>query len=102
MPKPKLRIFKNKLAGQPVKRKDGSVVEYNGEDMLHCQLNGTIELPEGLAAGEYEVAIYQNTAKSGLVYYAGNIKPAFKKENKHSVDKGNAYQPQDMGSEVPF
>lgn len=102
MSKPKLTIFENKLAGQPIKRKDGSVVEYNGEAMLHCQLNGKIELPEGLSKGEYEIAIYQNTSRSGLVYYSGNIKPAFKKDNKHSVDKGNAYQPQDEGSDILF
>ena len=80
--KPKLTIFKNDKVGQPIKKKDGSIVEYNGEPMLHCDLNGKINLPEGLPAGDYEVSIYKNTAKSGLSYYSGTIKVAWKKSEQ--------------------
>ena len=101
--KPRIAIFKNKLVGQPIKRKDGTLVEYNGKQLTHCDLNGKITLPEGLEAGEYEVNIYQNTSKNGLVYYSGSIKPAYKKEiDQHSVDKSNGFQPQEEEEEVPF
>lgn len=98
--KSKLTIFKNNNAGQPIKKKDGSIVEYDGKPMLQPSLNGKINLPEGLPAGDYEVAIYQyiadkNPDKPPLKYYSGTIKPAFKKTNQHSVDKGNGYAPKE-------
>jgi hypothetical protein len=80
MTKSKLRIFKNEKVGQPIKKKDGTIVEYNGEPMLHCALDGKINLPEGLPAGDYAVAIYQCTSKAGLKYYSGTIKPDFKQK----------------------
>ena len=102
--KPRIAIFTNNNAGDPIKRKDGSLVtKTNGENLLQCDFNGKINLPEGLAAGDYEVNIYKATAKSGLEYMSGTIKPAFKKIEKHSEEKGNAYQPQEETEDaVPF
>ena len=94
MTKSKLTIFKNEKVGQPVKRNDGTVVEYNGEPMIHCDLNGKINLPEGLSAGDYTVSIYKQKTKAGLNYYTGTIKPAWKKKeeiDKHSTSKANGY-----------
>ena len=98
MTKSKLAIFKNDKVGQPVIRNDGSIVEFNGEPMIHCDLNGKINLPEGLPAGDYTISIYKQKAKTGLNYYAGTIKPAWKKKeeiDQHSVDKGNGYAPKE-------
>jgi hypothetical protein len=114
MSKSKLTIFKNEKVGQPIKKKDGSVLEYNGEPMLHCALNGKINLPEGLPAGDYEVAIYQYTSdknpdKPPLKYYSGTIKPAWKKDeakpvNAHNKAKGNGYvkEAEDLDDDLPF
>ncbi len=96
--KPKLTIFKNKKAGQQITKKDGSAVEYNGNPVLYCDLNGKIELPEGLPAGKYEVAIYKNTAKSGLVYYSGNIKPEYVSEEKQEQPQ----KEEELGEDLPF
>lgn len=100
MSKAKLTIFKNNNAGQPVKKKDGSIVEYDGKPMLQPALNGKINLPEGLPAGDYEVAIYQYTSdknpnKPPLKYYSGTIKATWKKPevSGHSKDKANGYAP---------
>jgi hypothetical protein len=107
MSKSKLTIFKNEKVGQPIKRNDGSVVEYNGEPMLHCDLNGKINLPEGLPAGDYEVAIYKKKSKSGLSYYAGTIKEAWKKAkpvDAHNTTKANGYvaEEEDLDDSLPF
>jgi len=78
--KPKIAIFANKQAGQPITKKDGSeVVGSDGKLFLHAHSTGKISLPGGLPAGEYEVAIYKTVAKSGLDYLVGTIKPAWKK-----------------------
>ena len=37
--KPKLLIFKNEKAGQPIVKRDGSYVEYNGQKMLEPNLS---------------------------------------------------------------
>lgn len=95
--KPKLTIFKNEKAGQPIKKKDGSVVEYNGQPMLQPALNGKINLPEGLPAGDYDIGIYQYESKKGTKYYSGTIKPAWKKPDAHNEAKQNGYQPQEEG-----
>lgn len=119
--KSKLTIFKNNYAGQPIKKEDGSIVEYDGKPMLQPSLNGKINLPEGLPAGDYEVAIYQYTSdknpdKPALKYYSGTIKPAWKKEDgfdkaakildKHNAAKANAYNPkeqeEDLDERIPF
>lgn len=80
--KPRIAIFKNDKVGQPIKKKDGSDVEYNGRVMLQCDLNGKITLPESLPAGEYEVSIYKQQSKTGLTFYSGTIKAAFKSAKK--------------------
>jgi hypothetical protein len=110
--KPKLLIFKNEKAGQPIVKRDGSYVEYNGQKMLEPDLNGKITLPAGLDAGEYQIAIYRATSKKGSSYYSGTIKPAFDKNktvNSHNKAKSNGYQPQEevIGNEfdsesIPF
>ena len=112
--KAKLTIFKNNNAGQPVKKKDGSIVEYDGKPMLQPSLNGKINLPEGLPAGDYEVAIYQyisdkNPDRPPLKYYSGTIKAAWKKVilgkvNSHSKAKANAYvdEEDDFNNTVPW
>jgi len=87
--KPSIAIFKNDKAGEPVKKRDGSVVEYNGNVMLQPFMNGKITLPEELPAGDYEVGIYQKESKAGLKYYQGTIKEAFKKVDKHNESKAN-------------
>jgi len=115
MSKSKLTIFKNNNAGQPIKKKDGSIVEYDGKPMLQPSLNGKINLPEGLPAGDYEVAIYQYTSDKNpdrppLKYYAGTIKAAWKKDDSFKkaakiVDKMNAKKPveEDFDDDlVPF
>lgn len=79
-PKPRLSLFVNKMAGQPIKRKDGTLVtNANGDSITHGSFNGKINLPEGLPAGEYEVSVYNTTAKSGLEYLSGPIKKAWVK-----------------------
>lgn len=105
--KPRLTLFTNQNEGKPIKKKDGSfVTKADGEKILQGAFNGKINLPEGLPKGDYEISIYRSVSKAGLEYFAGNIKPAFvKKESvsKHSVDKGNGYQPQEENdSEIPF
>lgn len=104
--KPAIAIFKNEKAGQPVLKKDGSVVEYNGNIMLQPFMNGKITLPEGLPAGDYDVGIYQKESKKGLKYYQGTIKPAFKKVDKHNESKANAYVAEseelDLSDDIPF
>ncbi len=102
--RPRIAIFTNKFAGQPIKKKDGSfVTKSNGENLLQSDFSGKINLPEGLPAGDYEVNIYKSVAKSGLEYMSGTIKPAFKKIDKHSQDKGNGYQEQPEDSEeLPY
>ena len=101
--KPRIAIFTNKNAGNPIKKKDGSfVTNSSGENILQSDYNAKITLPEGLAAGEYEINIYKNTAKSGLEYLSGNIKPAFKKIDKHNQDKANAYVEEENLDEIPF
>lgn len=104
--KPRLTIFKNKKAGQPI-LKNGEPLEYNGKPMLECDLSGKINLPEGLEAGDYEVAIYKQVSQKGLSYYGGTIKPAFKKKSeageKHYAAKSNGYQPQeDIDDSIPY
>lgn len=110
--KPRIAIFKNDKVGQPIKRKDGSDVEYKGEPMLHCDLNGKITLPEGLAAGEYDVSIYKRQSKAGLTFYAGTIKAAFKSAKKgddswrskvglEPKPKEDSFNP-DLDDSVPF
>lgn len=112
--KAKLTIFKNNKAGQPIKKRDGSVVEYNGKTMYEPALNGKINLPEGLPAGDYEVGIYQyesnkNPDKPPLKYYSGTIKEAWKKEvkpaNQPSEAGASVHNPNeedDFGDSVPF
>ena len=102
---PTLTIFKNDKAGKQVMRQ-GQPVEYNGKPIVESDLNGKISLPEGLAAGEYEIKIYKKTAKTGLAYYSGTIKPAYVKPSKHDQDKANGYQNQGQEEEnfdsIPF
>ena len=126
--KPNIVIFTNKEAGQPVKKQDGSfVVNAQGDSFNQSDFTGKIELPEGLPAGNYEVAIYKSTAKSGLEYLRGNIRPAWvkkegeqdekkfngkefvkKAQNAHNSAKGNGYVPQsnhveeELSDEIPF
>ena len=88
--KPRIAIFKNDKAGQSIKKKDGSDVEYNGRVMLQCDLNGKITLPEALPAGEYEVSIYKQQSKTGLTFYSGTIKAAFKSEKKYNAKEAVA------------
>lgn len=108
--KPRIAIFKNDKAGQPIKKKDGSNVEYNGRIMLQCDLNGKITLPEALPAGEYEVSIYKQKSKADLTFYAGTIKAAFKSDKKYNAKEEvtkavkkheDSFNP-DLNDEVPF
>ncbi len=114
--KNRLSLFKNKKAGQPIKRKDGSIVEHNGKVISEPEYRGVINMNiKNPATGEYEamdyeVGVYKATAKSGLVYYTGTIKPSFKGDKQqikpvdnHNVAKGNGYQPDSIiDDEVPF
>ena len=105
--KSKLTLFKNKKSGQQIMKKDGSLVEFDGKPVLHCILNGKINLPEGLPAGEYEVSVYENTGKeSGLKYYAGNIKPAWKKPEENQPETKTLEQAvemvEDLDDDIPF
>ena len=127
---PRLTIFKNKHAGEPITKDDGSFVnDSNGKPIKQSELNGKIKLPVllnkdkkpiltsdgsavGLLAGDYEIAIYKRVytdKKTGesKTMYSGRIKKAYVKKDKaisqHSVDKGNGYQPeQEDSSEFPF
>ena len=110
---PRLTIFKNSNAGKPIKKNDGSfVTDSNGNPIPQSDLNGKINLPEGLAAGDYEVAIYKKEytdKRTGekKTMYSGRIKKAFIKQDKsvdpHSEAKGNGFQPQQGdGEDVPF
>ena len=47
-----------------------------GDKFPPSDFNGTINLPEGLPAGDYSVGIYENESKKGLKYMSGNIRPA--------------------------
>lgn len=85
MSKNYLNIFKNEKANTQIIDRDGKPVSYRGEPYMHPELNGKFELKEALPIGEYNIAIYKRTAKSGLVYYSGKIKPAYKKEDNNST-----------------
>lgn len=102
----KITIFKNDRAGQPIKKKDGSIIEFNGKALQEPDLKGIISIAaENLPVGEYEVGIYKNVSKKGNTYYSGKIKPAFKPNNidEHNQAKGNGYQPDNIvDDEVPF
>jgi len=102
----KITIFKNDRAGQPIKKKDGSIIEFNGKALQEPDLKGIISITaENLPAGEYEVGIYKNVSKKGNTYYSGKIKPAFKAKNidEHNQAKGNGYQPDNIINDVlPF
>lgn len=108
--KPRLTLFTNKNEGKPIKKQDGSfVVKADGEQILQGSFNAKINLPEGLPAGDYEVSVYRSIAKSGIEYFAGNIKKAWvKKEtqiDQHSKAKADAYQSQAdeaFDDEIPF
>lgn len=100
-PKPRLSLFVNKMAGQPIKRKDGTLVtNAKGDSITHGSFNGKINLPEGLPAGEYDVSVYNTTAKSGLEYLSGPIKKAWVKpeENKQEVTQPTV----ESDDEIPF
>jgi hypothetical protein len=115
--KPRLTIFKNNKAGQPILR-NGEPVEYNGKPLIECDLSGKINLPEGLDAGDYEIAIYKQVSKNGLTYYGGAIKPAFKKkegdgkfngkkfvaeaQSAHNKAKSNGFAPDDDLDQIPY
>ena len=100
---PRLTIFKNDNAGKPIKKQDNTFVsDSNGNPIKQSELNGKINLPEGLAAGDYEVAIYKKEytdKKTGELktMYSGRIKKAFVKQDRpidaHSQSKGNGYAP---------
>lgn len=107
----KLTLFKNKKAGQPIKKKDGSVLEFNGKVINEPELRGYINITaDNLEKGEYEVGVYKTTSKNGVVYYSGKIKPAYKQKQEsvkpidnHNITKGNGYQPDNIiDDEVPF
>lgn len=110
---PRLTIFKNEHAGKPIKKNDGSfVTDSNGNSVKQGDLNGKINLPADLPAGDYEVSIYKKEytdKKTGeiKIMYSGRIKKAYVRKDKaisqHSVDKGNGYQNQQEESEYfPF
>ena len=103
-PKPRLSLFVNKMAGQPIKRKDGTLVtNTKGNSITHGSFNGKINLPEGLPAGEYEVSVYNTIAKSGLEYLSGTIKKAWvKPTDQNTQDKQNDCQSQSEKDEIPF
>jgi hypothetical protein len=77
-------MFPNKNAGKPMTRKDGSEVinPNSGEVINQCDFNGTITLPDGLPAGEYEVNVYRNISRAGNEYMSGKIKKAWVKPEK--------------------
>lgn len=109
MSKPSLTIFKNDNAGKPVLRQGKPIYLDNGNQLIQCDLNGKIRLPEDLPAGEYEVNIYKKVKEKpegNLIYYSGTIKPAFKKDkpNAHTQAKQNGYVPSDepIEDEIPF
>jgi hypothetical protein len=109
---PRLTIFKNEHAGKPIKKQDGSFVsDSNGNPIKQSELNGKINLPEDLAAGDYEVAIYKKEytdKKTGELktMYSGRIKKAYVKQDRpidaHSRAKADAFQPQkDLDDTIP-
>lgn len=112
---PRIVLFPNTDAGQPIKKKDGSYVEdSNGNPIKHGEYSGKINLPEGLPAGDYEVSIYSkeySDKKTGelKVMLSGRIKKAWVKPlDQHSIDKGNGYAPksnhveEEISDEIPF
>ena len=106
---PRLTIFPNGYAGNPIKKNDGTfVTNSKGEPVKHGELNGKINLPEGLPAGDYEVSIYKKEytdKKTGesKTMYSGRIKKAYVKKvvDEHSRAKADAYVRED-NSEIPF
>ncbi len=112
---PRLVIFKNSNAGNSIKKSDGSfVTDSNGDPIKQSELNGKINLPESLEAGDYEVSIYKKEyadKKTGELktMYSGRIKKAYVKKavDEHSQAKANGYTAQNRGADefdnsVPF
>lgn len=109
---PRLTIFKNENAGKPITKNDGSfVTDSNGNPIKQSELNGKINLPEALEAGDYEVSIYKKEytdKKTGQVktMYSGRIKKAYVKKDKavdsHNRAKANAYVQEESPEDFPF